>query len=112
VRKVNPLHSKKGVVLPQSKALDADYRNQGYVTEGATASLEFGFRWLQAEEIVSFRTSGNIRSRRVMEKIGMTRSASDDFDHPLVAPEECRRAFREPLAGRSKTVYRFAESPT
>jgi RimJ/RimL family protein N-acetyltransferase len=72
--------------------LNADHWNQGYATEGALAALEFGFLWLQAEEIVSFTVPGNTRSRRVMEKIGMTRSASDDFDHPsLVEGNPLRR---------------------
>jgi RimJ/RimL family protein N-acetyltransferase len=62
--------------------LAADHWNRGYATEGARAALEFGFRSLQLEEIVSFTTPTNVRSWRVMEKIGMTRSASDDFDHP------------------------------
>jgi RimJ/RimL family protein N-acetyltransferase len=64
--------------------LDAAYWNRGYATEGARAALEFGFRWLQAKEIVSFTVPLNVRSRRVMEKLGMTRSPSDDFDHPLL----------------------------
>jgi ribosomal-protein-alanine N-acetyltransferase len=67
--------------------LHADHWNQGYATEGARAALEFGFRWLEAKEIVSFTTSANVRSRRVMEKLGMTHSASDDFDHPLLVEE-------------------------
>jgi RimJ/RimL family protein N-acetyltransferase len=72
--------------------LDADHWNQGYATEGARAALEFGLRWVQAKEVVSFTTSGNVRSRRVMEKIGMTHSASDDFDHPsLVEGHPLRR---------------------
>jgi RimJ/RimL family protein N-acetyltransferase len=62
--------------------LAAAYWNRGYATEGARAALDFGFRWLQAEEIVSFTVPLNVRSRRVMEKLGMTRSPSDDFDHP------------------------------
>jgi len=65
--------------------LDAAYWNRGYATEGARAALAFAFRWLQAEEIVSFTVPANVRSRRVMEKLGMTYSASDDFDHPLLA---------------------------
>jgi len=64
--------------------LDAGHWNQGYATEGARAALAFGFRWLQVEEIVSFTVPGNVRSRRVMEKLGMTHSARDDFDHPLL----------------------------
>ena len=34
------------------------------------------------DEIVSFTVPENVRSRRVMEKIGMTHEASEDFDHP------------------------------
>lgn len=79
--------------------LAAEHWNRGYATEGARAAMEFGFRWLQLEEIVSFTVPRNVRSRRVMEKIGMTRSASDDFDHPLL-PEG------HPL--RRHVLYRLA----
>ncbi len=64
--------------------LDADFWNRGYATEGARAALEFGFVSLQLKEILSYTTTANRRSRRVMEKIGMTHSPSDDFDHPLL----------------------------
>jgi RimJ/RimL family protein N-acetyltransferase len=62
--------------------LDAEHWNHGYATEGARAALAFAFLSLQVDEIVSFTVPGNVHSRRVMEKIGMTHSASDDFDHP------------------------------
>jgi RimJ/RimL family protein N-acetyltransferase len=64
--------------------LDPEHWNRGYATEGARAALEFGFASLQLDEIVSFTVPGNLRSRRVMEKIGMSHSPSDDFDHPLL----------------------------
>lgn len=57
----------------------------GYATEGARAALSFGFDVLRLEGIVSFTVPANTRSRRVMEKIGMTRDPADDFDHPLLA---------------------------
>jgi len=60
----------------------AAYWNQGLATEGARAVLGYGFDSLQLSEIVSFTTVANAPSRRVMEKIGMTRSPEDDFDHP------------------------------
>jgi ribosomal-protein-alanine N-acetyltransferase len=31
-------------------------------------------------------TVANVRSRRVMERLGMRRDPRDDFDHPLLAP--------------------------
>ena len=46
--------------------------------------LIFGFKVLELAEIVSFTVPRNARSRRVMEKIGMTHKTSDDFDHPLL----------------------------
>jgi RimJ/RimL family protein N-acetyltransferase len=58
------------------------YWGHGYATEGARAALDFGFEKLGLGEIVSFATTTNLRSRRVMERIGMTRRAEEDFDHP------------------------------
>jgi RimJ/RimL family protein N-acetyltransferase len=55
---------------------------QGYASEGARAALDFGFDKLGLGEIVSFTTTTNLRSRRVMQRIGMTRRAEQDFDHP------------------------------
>ena len=54
----------------------------GYATEGALAVLAFAFHTLELSEVVSFTTETNLPSRRVMERIGMTRNPSDDFDHP------------------------------
>jgi 3-dehydroquinate dehydratase/shikimate dehydrogenase len=56
--------------------------DKGYATEGATAALQYGFETLGLDEIVSFTTVKNLRSRRVMEKIGMHHDPKDDFDHP------------------------------
>jgi len=66
--------------------LAADYWGLGYATEGARAALEFGFDHLGLEEVLSFTVPANLRSRRVMEKLGMTHDPADDFEHPLLAP--------------------------
>lgn len=76
-----------------------EHWNRGYATEGARAALAFGFESLQAKEIVSYTVPGNFRSRRVMERLGMTHSPSDDFDHPSL-PEG------HPL--RRHVLYRLA----
>jgi RimJ/RimL family protein N-acetyltransferase len=55
---------------------------RGYATEGARAVLTFGFQTLALGEIVSFTVPGNVRSRQVMERIGMVHDSADDFDHP------------------------------
>lgn len=65
--------------------LAAEHWGHGYATEGARAALEFGFDVLGLDEIVSFTVPANQRSRRVMEKLGMTTRPEDDFDHPLLA---------------------------
>jgi len=55
---------------------------QGYATEAGRAALDYGFDVLGLDEIVSFTTVANTRSRAVMERLGMTRDPADDFDHP------------------------------
>jgi RimJ/RimL family protein N-acetyltransferase len=65
--------------------LAAEQWGRGYATEGARAVLSFGFETLQLGEIVSFTVVDNLRSRRVMERIGMAHDPADDFDHPAGA---------------------------
>jgi ribosomal-protein-alanine N-acetyltransferase len=57
---------------------------KGYATEGARAALNYGFDTLKLKEIVSFTVPDNLRSRAVMEKLGMTRDPADDFDNPNI----------------------------
>jgi len=64
--------------------LAPNYWGQGLATEGARAAVRYGFEILGLEEIVSFTVPANTRSRRVMEKLGMTHNPVDDFDHPLL----------------------------
>jgi len=60
------------------------YWGHGYACEGACLALAYGFGEVGLDEIVSFTTTSNLRSRRVMERIGMTRDLAGDFDHPRV----------------------------
>ena len=55
---------------------------QGYATEGARAALRYGFEELELDEILSWTVPANVRSRRIMTKLGMTHDPMDDFDHP------------------------------
>ncbi|MGC1164473.1 MAG: GNAT family N-acetyltransferase [Solirubrobacterales bacterium] len=59
---------------------------RGYATEAAGAALAFGFDEAGLGEIVSFAVPGNLRSRAVMERIGMERDPAGDFDHPRLPP--------------------------
>jgi RimJ/RimL family protein N-acetyltransferase len=54
----------------------------GYATEAARALLHHGFDTLRFEEIVAVTVPANVRSQRVMQRLGMTYAPADDFDHP------------------------------
>jgi RimJ/RimL family protein N-acetyltransferase len=60
------------------------YWGKGYASEGARRVLICGFRQLRLSEIVSFTARQNFRSRKVIERIGMHRDLSGDFDHPAL----------------------------
>ncbi len=62
--------------------LAAEHWSKGYATEAASAVLAHAFGPLGLEEVLSFTVPANLRSRRVMERLGMTRSLKDDFEHP------------------------------
>jgi RimJ/RimL family protein N-acetyltransferase len=62
--------------------LARDYWGFGYATEAACAARDYGFAQLGFKEIVSFTVPANQRSRKVMERVGMTHSPEDDFEHP------------------------------
>jgi RimJ/RimL family protein N-acetyltransferase len=84
--------------------LAAEHWGRGYATEGARAALAFGFESVGLTEIVSFTTEANVRSRRVMEKIGMTRDPAEDFDHPrLPAGHPLRRHVLYRLSARAES---------
>ena len=64
---------------------------RGYATEAARAALDYGFDTLGLVEIVAITVPANLRSRRVMERLGMTRTPEDDFDHPNVPEDPLKR---------------------
>lgn len=95
------------VELPVSPCVEIGWRlahahwGRGYATEAARAVLSFGFEELALEEIISFTTLGNRRSRAVMERLGMQEDPASTFGHPLV-PED------SPL--HTHCVYRLAKA--
>jgi RimJ/RimL family protein N-acetyltransferase len=72
---------------------------RGFATEAARAALDFGFHDLGLGEIVSFTSRLNVPSQRVMQRVGMSRDAADDFEHPSIPPGD-------PL--RPHVLYRLA----
>lgn len=85
-------------VLEVGWRLAAEHWGRGYATEGARASLAHAFDVLGKDEVVSFATTANQRSRHVMEKLGLVRRPEDDFDHPGVPPS---------WSGRRHVLYRI-----
>jgi ribosomal-protein-alanine N-acetyltransferase len=80
-----------GFTAPFTPCVEVGWRlavaawGQGYATEGAEAALAFGFTQLGLTEIVAMTVPANMRSRRVMDRLGMRRDPADDFDHPALA---------------------------
>lgn len=99
-----------GLVIPSFQArftpcveigwrLSARHWGQGLATEGAREVLRYAFGVLKLDGVVSFTAPANVRSRRVMEKLGMTHDPAEDFDHPYLP---------EGHALRRHVLYRLA----
>ena len=50
----------------------SDFWNQGYATEAAMAVRDYAFDVLQLPQLISLIRVGNLASKRVAEKVGMT----------------------------------------
>lgn len=74
--------------LPFSPCVEVGWRlafqhwGKGFASEAAREAIRVGFQFLGLREIVSFTTVRNLRSRAVMERLGMR--ASGTFEHPQV----------------------------
>ena len=75
---------------------------RGYALEAAQVALRFAFVHLRLREVVSFTARLNERSQKLMQRLGMTRSASDDFEHPMLPAGH-------PL--RHHVLYRIQNTP-
>ena len=61
-----------------------DYWGHGYASEAALAVLTYGHEQLALREIVAFTAEINLRSQRVMDRIGMRFCPEESFEHPLI----------------------------
>jgi ribosomal-protein-alanine N-acetyltransferase len=88
----------------------------GYATEAGRAALELGFSRARIEQIVSFATLANVRSRAVMKRLAMSHDPSEDFDHPDIPaghPQRRHALYRSsaaPIASRSQPQGRYRRS--
>jgi RimJ/RimL family protein N-acetyltransferase len=71
--------------LPQS------FWGCGLASEAAAAVLTMAFRKLELREVLAFAVASNVRSIKVMERIGMRRDWEGDFDHPCVEEPRLKR---------------------
>jgi RimJ/RimL family protein N-acetyltransferase len=81
--------------------LARDAWGNGYAPEAGAEAVRFAFAddGLGLDEVVSFTTVRNTRSRRVMEKLDLHHDPTMDFDHPNVA---------EDWPGRPHVLYRIS----
>jgi RimJ/RimL family protein N-acetyltransferase len=85
--------------------LAREHWGHGYATEAAREGLRFGFADVGLDEIVSFTVPQNTRSRAVMERIGLMRDPSGDFDHPNVDAVRFPQLVRHVLYRLSRTQW-------
>ena len=77
-------------VTPRGENVEIGWRlnkqswSQGYATEAAIAALRFAFDELGLDSVVAFTTVNNLRSRAVMERLGM-QNTGENFNHPKIA---------------------------
>ncbi len=72
---------------------------RGIAYAAALAAESFAFQTLKLAELVSFTAAVNRRSRRLMERLGFTRTDRDDFAHPALpqdSPLRLHVLYRKP----------------
>lgn len=72
-------------VLEIGWMLAVPYWGQGFAKEAAAASIDWAWANLPEDRIVAITAARNAKSRMLMERLGMTRVADGDFDHPSFA---------------------------
>lgn len=89
----------------------AEHWGRGYVTEAARAVLASAFDEHGLSEVVSFTVPANVRSWRVMERIGMRRDPAGDFEHPLLpAGHPLRRHVLYRIAAGASSAHGSSQS--
>lgn len=77
LRSVGP----KDPAIELSYGLLPQYWGQGYAREASRAAVDFGFSNAGLEEIVAIARADNVRSRRILEWLGMTLVRQTDGPH-------------------------------
>jgi RimJ/RimL family protein N-acetyltransferase len=64
--------------------LRKEFWGQGIAFDAAQQAVKYAFSELRLSELVSFTAAVNLRSRKLMERLGFSHEAVDDFDHPEI----------------------------
>ncbi len=64
--------------------LRREFWGRGIAFRAARFALRFGFEELELAEILSFTATTNVRSWKLMERLGFVHDAAGDFDHPAL----------------------------
>ncbi len=87
----------KTIDVPMKSGVDAGWRvasqhwRKGYAHEAARATIGWGFGNLDEDTIWAVTVQANGRSWKLMEKLGMSRRAEYDFEHPALSPGDALR---------------------
>ena len=80
----------------------------GWAGEAAVAAAAFAFEVLALDELVAYTVPANEPSRRVMQRLGMTHTSADDFNHPGmdISHPMCRHVLYRllPLRGAAREL--------
>ena len=79
VGRVGLLHPEGWPGTEVAWTLARQYWGQGYATEAARASIDYGFQNLSAAKLISMIDAGNRASRRVAERLGYTKNGQASF---------------------------------
>jgi RimJ/RimL family protein N-acetyltransferase len=92
--------------------LQSDFWGNGYAVEAARTAMKDGFTRLELSEIVSMTSLLNTPSIRVMQKLGMVRDTSEDFDHPNIKSDNklCRHLLYRLSTGEFSANCQNSES--
>jgi RimJ/RimL family protein N-acetyltransferase len=71
----------RGGMASRARALGPRLRDRS-----PRAVIDFAFEELHHAEVVAFTAAMNVRSQRVMQRLGMTHDPRDDFMLPLLEP--------------------------
>jgi RimJ/RimL family protein N-acetyltransferase len=61
-----------------------EFWGRGLAYRAACEALSYGFETLKLPQIVSFTAVTNVRSQKLMRRLGFSHDTHEDFDHPSV----------------------------